>query len=105
VKYGRSLAETVNAAPSVTDVISEANHPRTVRAMTVEAEQHAVTSATGAEAPPTAPFSVVWSDGRPYVLEGLSGRPRWVGTDTRGRPQWLTCADMQRKGWSRRRSS
>ena len=55
--------------------------------------------------PPTAPCSVVWSDGRPYVLESASGRPRWVGTDRRGRPQLLTRADLQRRGWSHRRAS
>jgi hypothetical protein len=54
--------------------------------------------------PPTAPCTVVWCDGKPYVLEGASARPRWVGTDRRGRPQTLTRADLQRRGWSYRRA-
>ncbi|PRX45150.1 hypothetical protein B0I33_110250 [Prauserella shujinwangii] len=55
-------------------------------------------------APPTTPCTVVWSQGRPYVLESASGRPRWMGTDNHGRPQQLTGADLQRRGWSYRRS-
>nr|WP_245976061.1 hypothetical protein [Amycolatopsis palatopharyngis] len=55
--------------------------------------------------PPTTPCTVVWSDGRPYVLEGGSGRPRWMGTDGHGRPQALTGAQLQRRGWSYRRAS
>ncbi|GAB2970409.1 hypothetical protein LWP59_14905 [Amycolatopsis acidiphila] len=51
--------------------------------------------------PPTTPCTVVWSEGRPYVLE--SGR--WIGTDRRGRPQSLTGADLRRRGWSYRRAS
>ncbi|RZQ63739.1 hypothetical protein [Amycolatopsis suaedae] len=50
--------------------------------------------------PPTTPCTVVWSLGRPYVLEGGSGRPRWMGTDGRGRPQALTGADLRKRGWS-----
>jgi len=68
-----------------------------------EAEQTAATSPS--EVPPTAPCSVVWSEGRPYVLESPAGRPHWVGTDTRGRPQRLTRADLLRRGWSHRRAS
>ncbi|SDW45563.1 hypothetical protein SAMN05421504_101628 [Amycolatopsis xylanica] len=58
-----------------------------------------------ADNPPTDPCSVVWSHGRPFVLEAPSGRPRWVGTDTRGRPQALTRAELARRGWSHRRAS
>ncbi|ATE56418.1 MULTISPECIES: hypothetical protein [Actinosynnema] len=50
---------------------------------------------------PTAPCSVVWSKGHAYVLEGF--RARWVGVDDRGRPQALTGAELQRRGWSRTR--
>ncbi|MCP2257849.1 hypothetical protein LX15_001535 [Streptoalloteichus tenebrarius] len=50
---------------------------------------------------PTAPFSVVWSCGHPYVREGNEGRTRWVGLDDRGRPLSLTDADLLRRGWSR----
>lgn len=49
---------------------------------------------------PTAPCSVVWSRGHAYVLEGSRGRARWVGVDDRGRPQSLSGADLQRRGWS-----
>ncbi|HVV10605.1 hypothetical protein [Amycolatopsis sp.] len=52
--------------------------------------------------PPTAPCTVVWSQGRPYVLEPTAGRSRWVGTDRRGRPLALTGADLRRRGWSYR---
>jgi hypothetical protein len=52
---------------------------------------------------PTTPCTVVWSEGRPFVLEGLTGRPRWMGTDGHGRPLALTGADLQRRGWSYRR--
>jgi hypothetical protein len=54
--------------------------------------------------PPTVPTSVVWSEGRPYVLEGRAGRARWMGTDDRGRPEALSSADLQRRGWSLRRA-
>lgn len=54
--------------------------------------------------PPTTPCSVIWSHGRPYVLEGAGGRPRWTGRDSRGRPLMLTRAEMQRRGWSLRRA-
>ncbi|MDT8912620.1 hypothetical protein [Amycolatopsis sp. PS_44_ISF1] len=56
--------------------------------------------------PPTTPCSVVWCEGRPYVLEGRHGRARWVGTDYRGRPEALSSAEVQRRGWthSRRRA-
>ncbi|WP_158886063.1 hypothetical protein [Amycolatopsis anabasis] len=75
--------------------------------MSTEAESETETpNPTGtAGAPPTMPCTVVWSRGRPYVLEGGSGRPRWMGTDTRGRPEALTRADLQRRGWSYRRAS
>jgi hypothetical protein len=53
---------------------------------------------------PTTPSSVVWSKGHPFVLEGTHGRARWVGVDDRGRPQRLTGADLQRRGWSATRS-
>jgi hypothetical protein len=52
---------------------------------------------------PTTPSSVVWSNGHAYVLERMLGRPRWHGMDDRGRPQALSCADLQRRGWSRTR--
>ncbi|WP_344864387.1 hypothetical protein [Amycolatopsis ultiminotia] len=55
--------------------------------------------------PPTAPCSVVWSSGRPYVLESGRGRPRWVGCDDRGRPHTLSIAELRRRGWSHRRAS
>ncbi|AXB43057.1 hypothetical protein [Amycolatopsis albispora] len=58
-------------------------------------------STTGTRTPPTAPCTVVWSLGRPYVLENNA---RWVGTDRRGRPQVLTRAELQRRGWSYRRA-
>ncbi|WP_326835955.1 hypothetical protein VSH64_13670 [Amycolatopsis rhabdoformis] len=54
--------------------------------------------------PPTAPCSVVWCCGRPYVLEGRAGRARWVGNDDRGRPERLSNAELQRRGWSHRRA-
>lgn len=53
---------------------------------------------------PTTPCSVVWSRGHAYVLERVGGRPWWMGVDDRGRPEQLTCADLQRRGWSRTRS-
>ncbi|WIX76082.1 hypothetical protein QRX50_32015 [Amycolatopsis carbonis] len=54
--------------------------------------------------PPTTPCSVVWCCGRPYVLEGRAGRARWVGNDDRGRPERLSNAELQRRGWSHRRA-
>gem|GEM_PF-5024156 len=51
---------------------------------------------------PTDPCSVVWSGGHSYVLEGLHGA-RWVGMDDRGRPRFLTDAELRRRGWSRTR--
>ncbi|OQO93813.1 hypothetical protein B1813_04600 [Saccharomonospora piscinae] len=54
--------------------------------------------------PPTTPCTVVWSRGRPYVLESGSGRPRWMGTDHHGRPQSLTGDELRRRGWTYRRS-
>ncbi|TNC25376.1 hypothetical protein [Amycolatopsis alkalitolerans] len=55
------------------------------------------------EPPSTVPCTVVWSEGRPYVLE--PGTSRWIGTDDRGRPQFLTTADLCRRGWSYRRTA
>lgn len=56
----------------------------------------------GSAAPlPTTPCSVVWSRGHAYVLEPASGRSHWVGVDDRGRPQRLSRADLQSRGWSR----
>ncbi len=49
---------------------------------------------------PTTPCSVVWSRGHAYVLERVAGRPWWMGVDDRGRPEQLTCADLQRRGWT-----
>ncbi|NIJ12257.1 hypothetical protein FHU38_002601 [Saccharomonospora amisosensis] len=54
--------------------------------------------------PPTTPCTVVWSQGRPYVLESGPGRPRWMGTDSHGRPHALTGEDLRRRGWSYRRA-
>ncbi|WP_167115853.1 hypothetical protein [Amycolatopsis viridis] len=53
---------------------------------------------------PTTPCSVVWSQGRPYVLESGAGALRWVGTDHLGRPQALSGAELHRRGWSHRRA-
>lgn len=55
--------------------------------------------------PPTTPCTVVWSRGRPYVLESGSGRPRWMGVDHHGRPQALTGEALRKQGWSYHRSS
>lgn len=55
--------------------------------------------------PPTIPCTVVWSEGRPYVLESGRGNPRWIGTDNHGRPLSLTGADLSRRGWSYHRAS
>ncbi|MFI5606803.1 hypothetical protein [Amycolatopsis sp. NPDC051903] len=73
--------------------------------MTTETASEPVTpSATSETTPPTAPCSVVWCCGRPYVLEGRPGRARWAGTDDRGRPESLSSAELQRRGWSHRRA-
>jgi hypothetical protein len=64
--------------------------------MSAEADIEAISS----PAPPTAPFSVVWSRGHCYVREGTLRRSRWVGVDDRGRPEFLTDADLRRRGWS-----
>ncbi|MFD9893302.1 hypothetical protein [Amycolatopsis sp. NPDC058986] len=53
---------------------------------------------------PTIPSSVVWCGGRPYVLEIRPGRARWMGTDERGRPEALSSAELERRGWSPRRA-
>ncbi|MBB2936910.1 hypothetical protein FHX82_003974 [Amycolatopsis bartoniae] len=71
--------------------------------MSTETEHQAQSPET--DEPPTAPCTVVWSQGRPYVLEPGTGNPRWVGTDTRGRPTTLTVADLRRRGWSYHRAS
>jgi hypothetical protein len=51
---------------------------------------------------PTTPFSVVWSGGHSYVLEGpgVLGSGRWVGLDDHGRPLTLSAADLQARGWT-----
>ncbi|PRW62843.1 hypothetical protein CEP50_13460 [Actinopolyspora mortivallis] len=49
---------------------------------------------------PTAPCSVVWSEGHPFVLEGLGGRWCWAGVDDKGRPRFLSDADLRRRGWT-----
>lgn len=54
--------------------------------------------------PPTTPCTVVWSQGRPYVLENRTGRPRWMGMDRHGRPQALTGEQLRRRGWSYHRA-
>lgn len=72
--------------------------------MRSETESPAGTDAREASpALPTAPCSVVWSRGHAYVLESVHGRPRWLGVDDRGRREELSCADLQRRGWSRTR--
>jgi len=63
------------------------------------------TAPASAGMPPTAPCTVVWCGGRPYVLESSAGHTRWMGTDHRGRPVALTSADLQRRGWSHTRAS
>ncbi|WP_410579652.1 hypothetical protein [Amycolatopsis sp. lyj-108] len=63
------------------------------------------TAPASTELPPTAPCTVVWCGGRPYVLESSAGHNRWVGTDHRGRPVALTSADLQRRGWTHTRVS
>lgn len=50
---------------------------------------------------PTAPCSVVWSAGHPFVLEPTPGPARWIGVNDRGRPLALTAAELQRRGWTR----
>ncbi|MHA6799285.1 hypothetical protein [Bounagaea algeriensis] len=52
---------------------------------------------------PTALYSVVWSHGHAYVLERLSGA-RWAGVDDRGRPCFLTDADLRRRGFTVQRA-
>jgi hypothetical protein len=54
---------------------------------------------------PTVPCSVVWSHGHAYVLETGLGRCRWVGCDDHGRPQALTHAELQTRGWTLTRAS
>jgi hypothetical protein len=87
------------------------NRPEPVRAMNADAvtSPQASTDAstdtsTETAGPPTVPSSVVWCGGRPYVLEARPGRARWMGTDLRGRPEALSSAELQRRGWSRRRA-
>jgi hypothetical protein len=70
----------------------------TDRPTTRPADEQAVGKA---ESLPTAPCSVVWSRGHAYVLELIVNRPRWVGVDDRGRAVEFSCADLQRRGWSR----
>ncbi|PWV73838.1 hypothetical protein SAMN05421630_11011 [Prauserella marina] len=85
-------------------------HPtRTQRAMSTEENATGSTGSTtrtdGVTGPPTTPCTVVWSQGRPFVLESGPGRPRWMGTDNHGRPRALTREDLRRRGWSYRRAS
>ena len=75
--------------------------PEPVRAM----NDDAVSSTEDPSSPPTVPSTVVWCGGRPYVLEGRIGRARWMGTDYRGRPESLSSAELQRRGWSHHRAS
>ncbi|WP_233345788.1 hypothetical protein [Saccharomonospora iraqiensis] len=86
---------------------SDTRHGGDTRRDTDPGDAEATTGATtGAAAPPpTTPCSVVWSRGRPYVLESGSGRPRWMGRDRHGRPQALTGEDLRKRGWSYRRST
>ncbi|SEF22394.1 hypothetical protein SAMN05421837_1011359 [Amycolatopsis pretoriensis] len=81
--------------------------PEPVRAMNAEvatSPEPGTDETTGPAGPPTVPSSVVWCCGRPYVLEARPGRARWMGTDYRGRPEALSSAELQRRGWSRRRA-
>ncbi|KMS89634.1 hypothetical protein [Prauserella rugosa] len=69
-----------------------------------ESDTSATTGTSGSDrTPPTTPCTVVWSQGRPYVLENGAGRPRWMGMDRHGRPQALTRDELCRRGWSYRR--
>lgn len=52
---------------------------------------------------PTAPYSVVWSAGHAYVREERGGPTRWTGVDDRGRPCFLSDAELHRRGWSYQR--
>ncbi|GAA4840542.1 hypothetical protein [Saccharopolyspora rosea] len=70
--------------------------------MSAETATAAETGTNGGEALPTTPCSVVWSGGHSYVREGNSGA-RWAGVDDRGRPRFLTDADLRRRGWSHTR--
>ena len=49
---------------------------------------------------PTTPCSVVWSGGHAYVRETIRGRARWAGVDDRGRAEFITDTEIQRRGWS-----
>lgn len=98
--------------PGVPAIVSTPPHtrfPMAMRAMSTEEheeqEPEPPSDPARSEDPPTTPCSVVWSQGRPYVLEPGSGNPRWMGTDPRGRPQALTRAQLRRRGWSHRRAS
>jgi hypothetical protein len=71
--------------------------------MSTETDSPTEARTQGDAALPTAPCSVVWSRGHAYVLEHVGGRPRWMGVDDRGRAEQLSCADLQRRGWSRTR--
>ncbi|HEX3784925.1 MAG TPA: hypothetical protein VHX38_35130 [Pseudonocardiaceae bacterium] len=75
------------------------NRPATERPLVTGTDE---TTRSGSESLPTAPCSVVWSRGHAYVLELIVNRPRWVGVDDRGRAVEFSCADLQRRGWSRR---
>ncbi|PPK61224.1 hypothetical protein V5P93_004964 [Actinokineospora auranticolor] len=52
---------------------------------------------------PTAPCSVVWSQGHAFVLEYTGGGAHWVGFDAFGRPRSMTPAALERQGWSTHR--
>lgn len=77
---------------------------RTTMSIEADTASPAVTDSLAPATLPTTPCAVVWSLGRPFVLEGALGRARWVGTDEHGRPQVLTEADLRRRGWSHRRN-
>ncbi|TCP50823.1 hypothetical protein EV191_10785 [Tamaricihabitans halophyticus] len=66
-------------------------------------ETDSVSGRAAGTAPPTTPCTVVWSQGRAFVLEAALSGNRWVGFDQRGRPQSLSSGDLQRRGWSRHR--
>jgi hypothetical protein len=72
-----------------------------VHAPTADTTGDTALSGAPSGALPTAPCSVVWSRGHSYVLEPVSGRPRWLGVDDKGRAEELSGADLQRRGWTR----
>ncbi len=66
---------------------------------------HSRVALRGQRTLPTVPCSVVWSGGRAFVLESVSGSARWVGFDAFGRPQSLSNDALERRGWSLNRGA